>query len=194
MARKSETKTEEIEREYVIPLRAEWKKVPKYKRAAKAIKAIKEFLARHMKVYDRNLNKIKIDGYLNEFVWFRGIKKPPAKIKVKVVKKDENVHVELAELPEKLKFKKAREEKLEAQAKEAVEKKKTFMQKLKEPAEKKPETEEQKEEEKKTEAEKKAAVAEAGKEFEKAKAKEMKHQEGGKTKAPKRQKRMALQK
>ncbi|MBU2104242.1 MAG: 50S ribosomal protein L31e [Nanoarchaeota archaeon] len=194
MTKKQEIKTEKIEREYVIPLRAEWRKVPRYKRAAKAIKAIKEFLARHMKIYDRDLNKIKIDGYLNEFVWFRGIKKPPAKIKVKVIKEDDIVKVELAELPDKLKFKKIREEKRETKAKESVEKKKTFMQKLKEPGEKKPETEAQKEEDKKIESEKKTAVVEEGQKFEKAKAKEIKHQEGGKIKQPKRQKRVALAK
>jgi len=193
MAKKQETKTEKIEREYVIPLRAEWKKVPRYKRAAKAIKAIKEFLARHMKVYDRDLKKIKIDSYLNEFVWFRGIKKPPARIKVRAIKEEDIVKVELAELPDKLKFKKAREEKKEKEAGEAVEKKKTFMQKLKEPV-KKSETEEQKEEDQKKESEKKASVVEEGQKLEKAKAKEMRHQEGGKTKQPKRQKRVALAK
>jgi len=55
MAKKQEIKTEIKEREYVIPLRVEWRKVPKYQRAAKAIKAIKEFLVRHMKIYDRDL-------------------------------------------------------------------------------------------------------------------------------------------
>ena len=49
--------TEKLEREYVIPLRVQWKKVPRYKRAAKATKAIKEFLAKHMKVKDRDINK-----------------------------------------------------------------------------------------------------------------------------------------
>ena len=84
----AETKKEEkLEREYVIPLRNQWKRVPRYKRANKAIKAIKEFLAKHMKVENRDLKKIKVDTYLNEEVWFRGIKKPPAKIKIKAKKK-----------------------------------------------------------------------------------------------------------
>jgi len=76
----AEQKSTKIEREYVIPLRVEWVKVPRYKRANKAITAIRKFLMRHMKIYDKDEKKIKIDGYLNEFVWFRGIKKPPAKI------------------------------------------------------------------------------------------------------------------
>ncbi len=56
MAKKPETKIEKIEREYIIPLRIKWKKVPRYKRANKAIKAIKEFLVRHMKIRNKDLN------------------------------------------------------------------------------------------------------------------------------------------
>ena len=61
MAKKTEPKTEKIEREYIIPLRARGKAVPRYKKTPKAIKTIKEFLARHMKIKDRDLSKIKID-------------------------------------------------------------------------------------------------------------------------------------
>jgi len=194
--KKPEIKTEKIEREYVIPLRVEWKKVPRYKRAAKATKAIKEFLVRHMKVYDRDLKKIKIDKYLNEFVWFRGIKKPPAKIKVKAIRNGDIVKVELAELPDKLKFKKIKEEKIEAKAKKAGEKKKGLMQKMKEgvTSEKKPESEEEKAEQKKEEAEKVKAGEEATKQLEKAQAKQMKHQAGGKTKQKTQPVRKALEK
>src|SRR3989338_11580624 len=96
---KADKKDEKImlEREYIIPLRREWLKVPRYKRASKAIKAIKQFLARHMKVEDRDVRKVKLDKFLNEEIWFRGIKKPPAKIKVKVRKYSDRVEVELAE-------------------------------------------------------------------------------------------------
>jgi len=73
-----------LERTYIIPLRKEWLKKPKYKRAKKAITAIKEFLVKHMKSSD-----IKLGKELNEAVWFRGIKNPPHKIKVNVVKDDE---------------------------------------------------------------------------------------------------------
>ena len=64
MAKKSETKSgtqETIERIYVIPLRKKVKVVPRYKKANKAIRTIKEFLVRHMKIRDRDLRKIKID-------------------------------------------------------------------------------------------------------------------------------------
>lgn len=183
MPKKTETKTETIEREYIIPLRRRWKIVPRYKRANKAIKTIKEFLVRHMKIRDRDLNKIKIDKYLNEIVWFRGIKKPPARIKVKAIKDGENVKVEAVEMPDKLKFKKLREEKMLKEGAEKSKKKKE---------EKKPETEG--EEKKEEEKEKKAAVVEAGKEMEKAAAKKMKHQTKEKVKQPKRPVRQALAK
>lgn len=198
-----------FEREYVIPLRVEWRKVPRYKRAAKAIKAIKEFLAKHMRIYDRDLKKIKVDKYLNEFVWFRGIKKPPHKIKVKAIKDGENVRVELVDYSDKLKFKKLRAEKLEKSAKAAKEKKKGLMEKMKEGAQAKPK-EEKKEDEgdkkegeedkkggeegKKKEKEKAKAGEEAVKKLEKSQAKSMKHSTGGKAKAKTQPQRKALAK
>jgi len=108
-SKKTESKIE-LEREYIIPLKRSVLKVPKYKRAKKAIKTIKEFLAKHMKVENRDLKKVKIDKYLNNEVWFRGIKKPANKIKVKVVKKDGIVYAELAEMPEAVVFAKQKEE------------------------------------------------------------------------------------
>ena len=200
MAKKTSTASEKIEREYVIPLRVEWRKVPRYKRANKAVRAIREFLVQHMKIYDRDLKKIKIDRYLNEAVWFRGIKKPPAKIKVRAVRDGENVKVELVNYTEKLKFKKDRESKAEAKARESVEKKRGLIQKAREGLKGKSEerkTEEEKvrdSERKEEEKEKKSAVVESGQKMEKEIARQMKHQVGGKTKEPKRQKRMALQK
>lgn len=180
-----------LEREYVIPLREKCRSVPRYKKTNKAVKTIKEFLAKHMKIYDRDLNKIKIDKYVNEYLWFRGIRNPPHKVKVKATKEDDIVRVELAEMPDKLKFKKAREEKREDKAKESLEKPKTALEKAKEamkkPKEEKPEesekseskegkSEEEKEEEKeKQEKEKKAAVVEAGQKRQKQEAKKQKH-------------------
>lgn len=184
------TKTEIKEREYTIPLRVEWRKVPRYKRSAKAVKAIKEFLVRHMRIYDRDLNKIKVDGYLNEFVWFRGIKRPPHKVKVKARMDGENVRVELAELPAKLKFKKARADRQEEKA-EKGKKKKTVKEKVKEGAAGKP-SEEKSEEEKKEEKEKVRAGEEAVAKMEKAKSKEIKHSAGGKMKQKTQPVRKAL--
>ena len=175
-----ENKNNEFEREYTIPLRREWSKVAKYKRAKKAGKAVKEFLARHMKVYDRDLDKIKIDRYVNEELWFRGIKKPPIRIKVRARKDSKGiVHVELADMPEKLKYKKAKEEKRDKKA-ETTKNVHAHAQGEKHEGHGH-DVPEKENEEKKTEAEeKKAATVEGMEKLEKVKAKEMKHQEGGK--------------
>ncbi len=205
---KTPAKTENVEKEFVIPLRGRFRQVPRYKRTNKAVKSIKEYIVRHMKIYDRDLKKVKIDKNLNEFLWHRGIKNPPFKVRVKANKnKDGNVSVELLEMPEKLKFKKARLEKREAQAKAIMEEKKTRMQKMKESAKgvttpgtstspkQSEEKEEKNPEEKKKEDEKKKAVIEAGKEMKKQAAKQAKHQtKQAKSKKPKRPKRQAMQK
>lgn len=132
--KKTETKDGRLEREYVIPLRPEWRKVSRYKRTNKAVKAVKEFLVRHMKIRDRDLNKVRIDKFLNEELWRRGIKNPPTKIKVKAIKEEGIVRVELVEIPKDIKFKKARIEKRDEKAREIVESKKSTMTRLKEAA------------------------------------------------------------
>ncbi len=125
MAEKKQEAKLILEREYIIPLRKKWIRVPKYKRANKAVKSIKEFLVRNMKIYDRDLRKIKIDKDLNNEMRFRGIKKPPAKIKVKAKKFDnEIVLVQLGDIPEILKYKKLREEKIKAKIEKKVDEKK----------------------------------------------------------------------
>lgn len=162
---KTSDKKPELEREYIIPLRNEWRKVANYRRTGRAIKFIKQFIARHMKVPDRDISKVKLDLYLNQEIWFKGKKKPPAKIKVRARKEGDIVRVELAELPEHWKFEKAKHERMHKEApkseKPAVEKpeeKKELEEKKKE--DKKEETPEEKEEKKKEEKEKSAAVAE----------------------------------
>jgi len=162
--KKSEEKKEviELEREYIIPLRKGTNKVPRYRRAKKAISVIRKFLARHMKVENRDEKKIKIDTYLNQEIWFRGIKKPAGKIKVKAVKKDGVVYAELVDIPDVVKFAKAREEKRKAAA--APKKKK---------AEAKPE--EKTEEEKVEEKEKEKASVEAGLKRQEKAAKAVQH-------------------
>jgi len=114
MAAKKNTKEEKIEREYTIPLREKCRSVAIYKKTPKAIKTVKEFLARHMKVENRDLKKVKLDKFVNEALWARGIRKPLNKIKIKAVKEDGIVKVELFELSKKFKDKKAREEKMSA--------------------------------------------------------------------------------
>jgi len=195
--KKPETKEEEKKgKEFIVPLRRKFRKTAGYRRAQKAIMAIKEFLARHMRIYDRDLKKIKIDRYLNEFIWKRGIKNPPTKIKIKAVVDGDFIRAELAELTEKLRFRKEKLEKREKEAAAVAPKEK--IRELEEPVEvpEKMETRPgvaKSEEEKAEEKEKKAAVIEAGKELEKAAAKKMKR-ETKVSKQPKRQRRMALAK
>ena len=185
----AETKSEKIEREYTIPLRRRYQHVARYKKTPKAVKTIKEFLAKHMKIYDRDLNKIKIDKQLNEYLWFRGIKNPPHKVKIKAVKDGDVVRVELVNLTDKLKFKKAREEKREAKARELVESKKSMMQKAKEQMQGKKEDKDKNKDgvdDKIEEKEKKEAVKEEGKKAEKELAK--KEKKTTKVKEPKQEK------
>ena len=112
MAKKDTAPKMEYEREYIVPLRKGWLKVPPYKRGNKAVKTLKEFIARHMKVYDRDLRKIKVEVDLNNEIRFRGMTKPPAKIKVKAKKFDNDiVSVELVDLPKHIEFKRMREKK-----------------------------------------------------------------------------------
>lgn len=115
-----------LERQYTVPLRREFLKVPRYRRAKKATKFIKQFMARHMKTDEVN---VKVGRWVNELVWERGIKNPPTKVRVNAVKDDKGiVKVELIELSEKA-------EKIEA--KEAVRMKAAEEKKKKEDAEKK---------------------------------------------------------
>ena len=160
-----------LEREYTVPLRRGWLKVPKYKRASKAVKTLKEFIARHMKLYDDDLRKIKIDMILNNEIRFRGMKKPPGKIKVKAKKFDNNIiRVELVNLPEIIKFKKIREDKKKLAVSKKVEEKKeekTKVEEIKEKEDKKDETKEIKE--------KRESAKEESLKLSKEKAKETKH-------------------
>jgi len=122
------------EKIYIIPLRKEWLKVPRWKRSRKAVRAVREYLIKHMKSED-----VKLGKYLNEFIWKRGMKKPPGKIKVKVSKDGDVVRAELFDAPENLLEKdSAKEEKKEDKKSE----------KLKETKEKKETKEDKKEKEK----------------------------------------------
>src|SRR3989344_515586 len=87
-----------IEREYNIPLRKEGFKVATYKRTQKAVKTVRNFLMRHMKV-----EVVKLGRYLNMELHKNGMKNPPHHIKVKAIKdkmkvKDKEIDVCKAEL------------------------------------------------------------------------------------------------
>ena len=100
------------ERTLTINLRKEIMKVPDYKRAKKAVTAIREFLQRHMKAEAKD---VKIGKYLNLKIWEHGIKKPAHKITV-IAKKDDKGIV-TAELPN-IPVKKQNERRLKAKEKQ----------------------------------------------------------------------------
>lgn len=79
--------------------------MPPNKRAARAIRMLKDFLKKHMKLEARKEGeeaeepkRLIITNEVNEKIWSRGIEKPPRKIRVRAAKdKDGNVTVYLAE-------------------------------------------------------------------------------------------------
>lgn len=123
MAEKKKTeKTKVLERKYVIPLRKEFEKVPYYKRAGKSMKAIRNFLKKHMKV-----EEVKIGKHITEFVHKHGRSNVPPKIEVLVAKFEEKdkkafAMAELAGFP--LEEEKPEEKKKKAAPKEEEKKEK----------------------------------------------------------------------
>ena len=82
------------ERIYTVPLSRAWIG-PRNKRAPRAIRILRNFIMRHMKVDEDSL---KISNEVNERVWSRGIQKPPRKIRIRAVKNREGiVTIRLAE-------------------------------------------------------------------------------------------------
>ena len=116
LKKKKKEKIVELEREYIVPLRRGFLNVPPYRRAKKAIRVLKEFMVRHMNVRDGDLRKVKIDRFLNNEIWFRGIKKPLNKVKVLAKKIEGVVYVELADVPDIVRYKINWEEKRRAAA------------------------------------------------------------------------------
>ncbi len=162
MAKKDKKKEKKIvlERSYNIPLRKKYQRAPRWKRTNRAVKAVREFVMRHMKATD-----IRIGKYLNLELWKHGAKNPPHHIKVDCKKDEEgSVKVELVGAPEekpKEEKKKAKKEEKEEEikVKEALGKEKEKIEKL-----------EKKEEEIKEEK------AEKAKEIEKEELRELKQE------------------
>jgi large subunit ribosomal protein L31e len=69
---------------------------PKYRRTDRVINIIKEFTRRHMQT-----NKVKIDQDLNRHIWSRGKKNPPRKIRLRMIKEDDDTVVVSSFIEEK---------------------------------------------------------------------------------------------
>ena len=77
-----------VERLYTIPLGKAFEAVRK-KRAKRAVNLVKKFIIRHMKVEDEA--ELTIDTTLNEYLWTRGIEKPPRRVRVRATKDREGL-------------------------------------------------------------------------------------------------------
>jgi large subunit ribosomal protein L31e len=94
------------ERIYTIPLGKAWI-APPNKRTARAMRMIKSFITKHMKLEPRRTweeegegesRELVISNEVNERVWRRGVEKPPRKIRVRAAEdKEGKVTVYLAE-------------------------------------------------------------------------------------------------
>jgi len=85
------------ERIYTIPLRRAWI-APRKKRAPRAVRIVKSFIQRHMKIEtgvrseeEEEEGRLVISNEVNEKLWSRGIEKPPRNIRVRAVKDKEGV-------------------------------------------------------------------------------------------------------
>jgi large subunit ribosomal protein L31e len=105
-SRKEKVEEEEIveERIYTVPLGKSWI-APSNRRAPAAMRIIKGFVTKHMKLEKRvegeeeeEPKRLVISNEVNERVWGRGVGKPPRKIRIRAAKdKEGNVTVYLAE-------------------------------------------------------------------------------------------------
>lgn len=81
-----------LARIYTINFSKAWL-TPKHKRTDRVINMIKEFATKHMKS-----SQVKIDQELNRYIWEKGKTNPPRKVRVRIVKDDdEQVIVSLYE-------------------------------------------------------------------------------------------------
>ena len=83
-------------RTYTVPLRREYLKTPKWRRAEKAITTLRTFVIRHSKS-----EEVRIGQWVNQAIWKRGAKNPPSRVRVDVKMEKDHVIVELSELPKK---------------------------------------------------------------------------------------------
>ena len=72
------------EKVYTIPLRHVWVVTPRGKRAPRAVRDVRNYVARHMKA-----DEVAVSNEINTEIWSRSINKPPRKITVRAVKDKE---------------------------------------------------------------------------------------------------------
>jgi len=96
-----------LERIYTVPLGDAYE-APRDKRAPRAVRLLRTFIARHMKARDQ---RIILSEALNMFIWSSSIQKPPRRVKVRLIKEDDGVRAYLSD--EKIEEPKKEEKKAE---------------------------------------------------------------------------------
>ena len=122
---------DKLERIYTIPLSKAYM-YTRTRRAERAIKLLRAFATRHMKVDEEG---VRISEGVNSLVWRDSIQKPPRKIKVRVVREDGNAKIWL--LGEEEEIKKAEEARKKAEDEKKKEEEKKKAQSAPKPEEKK---------------------------------------------------------
>ena len=102
---------------YTVNLAKAWD-TPKYRRTDRVINIIKEFTQRHMQT-----NKVKIDQDLNRDIWSRGKRNPPRKIRLRMIKEDDDTVVVSSYIEEKSSLSEESVEESEEKVEEKVEEK-----------------------------------------------------------------------
>ena len=83
MAKKEAGRAEDLEREFVIPLRASQHAPSRRRRAGHCLETVRRFIVRHMKGRPED---VWIDPRLNEHIWERGIQHIPSQVRVKAIR------------------------------------------------------------------------------------------------------------
>jgi large subunit ribosomal protein L31e len=95
MAKAPPQRLEELEREFIIPLRASMHQPSRRRRAGHALETVRRFITRHMKGRSED---VWIDPRLNEHIWERGIQHVPRQVRVKAIRfEDGLIEVDLLE-------------------------------------------------------------------------------------------------
>ncbi|MFH1221508.1 MAG: 50S ribosomal protein L31e [Candidatus Micrarchaeota archaeon] len=76
---------DKFERMYTIPL-ADAHLTTRVKATNRAVKLVQAFIKRHAKVDEKN---VRLSGNLNHFLWAHGRKKPPRRVKIKLLKEND---------------------------------------------------------------------------------------------------------
>jgi len=102
---KKKKEEEEVveEKTYTIPL-GKALIMPPRRRSPRSMRMIRAYVMKHMKIPSRAQEEdelpptLRITNEVNEYIWGRGIEKPPRKVRVRATKdKEDNVTVHLAE-------------------------------------------------------------------------------------------------